>query len=181
MNILNQMGQAVIGWGEIITGRETARQRFGRDADAGLVALLAYCLVMGLVIGLQVSQFGVPQPIALVAGILVNMLPVVALSLVTVPTYLALKRGTSPFEMLVPGIYLLALTLLVGIPLTYIDAQVSVALIGVTGFLLFRAARIVGGLGVGTALAYAILTCLVLVALPSTLYMVLASAASSPI
>lgn len=181
MNLFNQMVQAVIGWGEIITGRDTARERFGRDADAGLVALLAYCAVMAVVVALQVIQFGAPQPVALAMGILVNMLPVAVLGLVTVPTYLALKRGSSPFELMVPGIYLLALVLLVGIPLSYVDAQVGVALIGVTGFLLFRAARIVGRFGIGTALAYAILTCLALVALPVTLYMVLAPAASGPI
>lgn len=174
MTPFEQISQAAIGWGEIVMGRETARERFRLDADGGLVALGLYGLVIAVVIALQMAQFPNQPIFALVVGAAFNLVPVFGLALVTLPTYWLLRRQGNPYELLVPGIYLLGGMLALGVALSYFDAQVGTAILGVTAFLLFRTARTIGGFGIGSALAYAVLTALVLVALPFSLYMLIA-------
>ena len=54
-------------------------------------------------------------------------------------------------------------------------------LLGLLGYLLYRGGREILGLSVAFALAYAALSIVLLVALPTSLYMLLAPAAGGPI
>lgn len=174
MNALSQVSDAARGWAGIVSGRENARECFTLNSAGIVVALATYALIVAGVVGLQALEFPGQSPLSLLSGAVFNMLPIAGLALIALPTAMLLPPRDGPAELLVPGIYLLAATLVLGVSLSYLDAKIGAALLGVTVFLLFRLARRIAGYGIGPAVAYAVLTGLVLVALPISVYMLIA-------
>lgn len=174
MNFFLSFAMATKGWVEIITGRDTAVMRFDSSRFGLLTAISFYLLVVLLTLALQTVQFGPPAPMILTIGLLIQALPVLAVSIVTPFTFFTLRLPGHPRELLVPVIYLLGFLFLIRLFASYFDMQANIAILGLLGFFLFRAARIVTSMKVMPAIAYAVLNIVLLVAMPLALYMLLA-------
>jgi len=75
--------------------------------------------------------------------------------------------------LLVPAVYALAFLLAIGLPLSLLFGnKFANAMMGALGYMFYREARDIAGLGIGVSIAFAVLAIAVLVALPIGLYMV---------
>ena len=113
-----------------------------------------------------------PGLIGTLVSVLFNAIPLLAIWLVIWATALALRVVPGPLALLVPATYAMALILIIRVPLQLLAPDLfSNALLGALCFMQYRAARGVAGLGIGTALAFAVLSAVALVLVTAAIYM----------
>lgn len=181
MNPLSQFTNAAIGWAQLAGRRPGWQERFVTTREGLFVALGLYLAVVVLAILLQGLVSGTPSVSDLILGIAVNGLPLLGVSLALAVTMLLLRLKVPALSMLVPAIHALTLVLIVGFGLAFAGASLATALLGLLGYLLYRGGREILGLNIALAIAYAAFSIVLLVALPMTLYILMAPGGAGPI
>lgn len=170
---------AAMGWIDIVRGRDGWQERFGFSAGSVAKALVIFFFFAFLAIAVGSIQTGMPSLAGLVTNLLVQALGLVALVIGIVVTKLAVRSDAPILRLLVPGIYGMVFYLVAGSVLAAISIEtVAIVLLGLV-FLLYSLGRAAGPWTLGVSLAFAVLTVVLLVGMPLTLYM-LTNPAGSP-
>lgn len=170
MNAFPELWRAVLGWLDLLTARPDAGEKFTLTR-AGLVNAAGFYIAAVLaVLVIEVSLSGFPGWGAVALSLAVNIARLAGIWLVAWLTVRAM--GGSLLGIVVPATYAMGFVLALALPLAYLaGSNVTVALLGVRAFLFYRAARQLGGLGLGISVAFGILCIVVLAAIPLGLYM----------
>lgn len=179
MNPLRQAAAVTRGWGDILAGRPRWRDSFVLTPGGLGIAVLIYLVIVLLTLAASALVSGPPGIASAVLTVLVNLLPPFGVLAATLLTYLSLRAERPMLDLLVPAFHALSLVLLLGTAMALLGVAYGPILLGVLGVMLARAARICGGFGIGPSIAYAALSIVVLVVLPGTLYMLMASPVGS--
>lgn len=181
MNALDQFRDAAIGWYALALHRPDWRGKFVATRDGLLVALAGYFAIVVIAILVQGITIGVPGVVELLAGVAVNSLPLLGVTIALYVTHQFLKVTVPVLAMLVPAIHAVSMLLIAGFALSLIGGALAVVLLMLLAYLLYRGGREILGLGFALALSYAGLSIVLLVALPASLYMLLAPGPGGPI
>lgn len=176
MNPFLEIKNAAIGWLDLLGARPGAASRFNATRG-GLLTMIGTYLVLVVVTRIiqTVAIFGSLPGIAdLLVTLVINSLPLLAIYVVLYVTVLLLKPAAGLLGMLVPAGYALSLILAIGLPLSIIGGGIfSAAMQGIFGYMLYRLGRDIGKFPIGISAAFAILTVVLLVAIPIGLYMLI--------
>lgn len=178
MKIFAALKEALAGWIAMIRGEADWIRHFAISA-AGLTTSLVLFLFFALLsIALATADVGIPSFFGLVIALLVQSLSIVALLLGIHVTKRMVPSDGRMMDLLVPGIYALIAYLIVGTVLSLIAGPVLILLWVGLAFLLFQLGWRAGGWNIGVSAAFAVLTMVLLVGMPVTLYMVLGPVAA---
>jgi hypothetical protein len=170
---LEDIKQAGIGWLDLIASRAGGAERFNSSGSGLATAVVFYFLMVLVTIIVQGVSVSFPTYEQVFLGLVVNALPLAGVALVIVATVRLLRVQVPVNAIMVPAVYALAFLLLVGLPLSLFFGNLFAnAMMGVLGYMLYRAARDIAKLGIGTSIAFAVFAIAVLVALPIGIYMV---------
>lgn len=171
MKSLSLLRDALVGWRAILVGDPAWYEHF-RPSLAGLAAALALFFGLAFVfITVASLGLGVPTVSGFVAVMLAQALPLLALLVASWITRRIVPTPRPLLELLVPGVYALIAYLVLGLAFSILGGPLLVLLWAVLGFLLYRLGRMAAGWSIGIALAFAVLTVVLLVGLPVALYM----------
>lgn len=174
MNPLDDIKNAAIGWVDLLGARGTGAEKFNATRQGLVVAIAAYfLLVLFTSIVSSVSRFGAfPRYDSLFVDLVLNALPLLVIYFVVAVTVRFLKPEAGYYAMLVPPTWSLVFLLAIGLPLSlFFGNTFSAALQGILGYMLYRLARDIGKFNVGVSIGFAILTIVLLVAVPLAVYM----------
>ncbi|ODT80771.1 MAG: hypothetical protein ABS76_14990 [Pelagibacterium sp. SCN 64-44] len=171
MTIWLVLQRAFAGWRMILRGESGWQENF-RLSTPGLATALALFYVFAfLTVVLASFQVGVPTLQGFFDIMLVQSFWLVALLAGLYGTRFALRSTGSPLPVLVPGIYAMIAYLVLGSLLSLLfNILLPLLWLGLA-FLLYRLGRMAGGWTMGVSAAFALLTVVLLVGLPMTLYM----------
>jgi hypothetical protein len=181
VNALDQFRDAAMGWYALALDKPDWQGKFVTTRNGLLVALAGYFTIVVLAILIQGITTGIPAVIEIVTGVLINALPLIGVVVALVVTRLITKVTVPLLDMLVPAVHAVTLLLIAGFALSFFGGALGIVLFGLLGYLLYRGGREILGLGVVLALSYAGLSIVLLVALPASLYMLLAPGPGGPI
>ncbi len=172
MNALPEFWAAVLGWLDLIAGRKDAADKFNLSR-AGLVnATGAYFAVVLLSLAVASALGHNPGLVGTLVAILFNAIPLAGIWLVILGTAALLRPTSGPLGLLVPVTYAMALILVIRVPLQVLAPELfGNALLGALCFMLYREARGVARLGIGSSLAFAALSAMTLVVVTIGVYM----------
>lgn len=171
MKIWAAISNAFLGWQLIIKGDAAWRERFSINAPGLVSALLIYAFLAFIAVAFASTSIGMPNVFGVLAAMFVLALPIVSLVLALLITRNVLKSGEPMLDLLVPGVYALAVFLLVeGLLAMFGGPIVMLAWIGL-GYLLYRLVRSATSWPFGVAAAFALFTVVLLVAMRLALYM----------
>lgn len=180
MILWTNLRQAWFGWLDIVRLRDSWQTRFGLSYNGLAKALVTFFLFAFAAIAIGSAQAGITTWAGLIDNLMVQALGVIALVIGIMATKLAVNSDVPLLRVLVPGIYGLVFYLIAGSILAAISVDtVAVALLGLV-FLLYSLGRVAGGWTLGVSLAFGVLSVVLLVAMPMTLY-ILRTPAASPI
>lgn len=171
MKSFSLLRDAALGWRAILAKDPSWRHYF-RLSPAGLGAALA--LYFGVVfVFLMVASLGVGVPTiaGFIAIMVAQALPVMALVLAAWITRRIVPTDAPLLDLAVPGVYALTVYLILCWALSVLGGPVLVLLWAGVVVLFYRLARLAAGWSRGIAVAFAVLTVLLLVALSLALYM----------
>jgi hypothetical protein len=179
VNPVDGLTGAWSGLGLIVAGKREAAGFFTPTFAGLFIALVWFALALILSAAAQSMAVGLPSVAQLVVGFVIQGTTVAVLAVATATTISFLKLEASVLEVLVPIVYFMGLMQVLAIPLILLGPNVQLIAVFVLGLLIWRTATVLGGMRTTTALAFALLCLLVLVAVPNALYMLL-TAFSSP-
>lgn len=178
MKMFAALREALAGWIAIVR-READWARHFVLTPAGLVTALVLFLFFALLsIALASASVGLPNLVGLIIALLVQSLSILALLGGIYATRRVVPSGGSVLDLLVPGLYALVAYLVAGTLFSLIAGPVLILLWAGLAFLLFCLGRRAGGWSIGVAAAFAVLTMVLLVGMPVTLYMLLGPVAA---
>lgn len=178
MKTFAALKEALAGWIAIIRGEADWQRHFTISAAGLTTALVLFLFFALLSIALASANVGMPSLIGLVVAVLVQSLSIVALLIGIHVTRRMVPRDVRVTTLLVPGIYALIAYLVMGTILSLIAGPVLILLWVGLAFLLFHLGWRAGGWNIGVSAAFAVLTMVLLVGMPVTLYMVLGPVAA---
>jgi hypothetical protein len=181
VTVLEQFREAAIGWYELAFHRPGWQGRFVATREGLLVALGGYFSVVVLAILIQGLYIGAPGILDLIGAVGINALPLLGIVTALYGTRLMLPLKAPILAMLVPAIHAVTLLLIAGFVLSMILGGLATLLLGLLTYLLYRGGKEILGLGFAFALSYAALSVVLLVALPASIYMLMAPAPGGPI
>ncbi|GHA31757.1 hypothetical protein GCM10007989_29780 [Devosia pacifica] len=161
---------AVRGWGALLSNAQW-RQHFNLTSAGFVAALAIYFLFAFLALSLGGLATGGTSTHALVIGLAVFGLYPCALVIATFGFRILLRRGAPVLDLLVPGTYALVFHLLLGGLLSLVGPPLVIIAVVFTGFLLVRLALAASGWPAPASVGYGVFTCVLLVGMPVTLYM----------
>jgi hypothetical protein len=174
VNPLIELKNAAIGWLDLIAAKPSGAERFNMTR-AGLINALAFYFILVLFTRIVQSvslQGNFPRYDDIFVALVLNALPLLAIFLVSFVTVQVLKSAVGILGFLVPSTYALVFLLLIGLPLSlFAGSTFSTALQGILGYMLYRLARDIGKFNIGISIAFAVLSIVLLVAVPVALYM----------
>lgn len=171
MKIWAAISSAFIGWQMILKGEADWRDRFSISAPGLVSTLLIYASLAFIAVALASASIGMPSVMGVLAAMFVLALPVVSLVLTILITRNVLKSREPMLDLLVPGMYALAVFLLAEGLLAMLGGPVvMLAWLGL-GYLLYRLVRSATTWPFGVAAAFALFTVVLLVAMRLALYM----------
>ncbi len=171
MKIWQYLQQAFAGWLMILRGEAGWQSQFRLTAPGLVAALALFYIFAFLAIVLASMQVGVPTLGGFLDIMVVQSLWLVALLIGVFVTRNFLKSTGSSLLLLVPGIYALIAYLALGSLVSLItDLLLPLLWIGLA-WMLYRLGRVAGAWTIGVSTAFALLTLVLLVGLPMTLYM----------
>jgi len=175
LNPFSELGNAAIGWLDLIAARDGAASRFGTTGRAVANAIGFFFVTVVTCLLLQALVFG-GDWLSLWIAIALAALPLLGALTVTWISATVLSMPAQP--MLASVAYALAFAWPLRLAtLLLMRTDIGLALLGALGFLFYRAARVIGAQPRATALAYAIVAVIALVLMPFALYMLTASGA----
>ena len=171
MNAFAELWRALVGWLDLLTAQLKAAEKFNLSR-IGLVNAIGFYVVSVL---LAVAMLGVAAgyvPGWLQVAISLGFNLVLMLAIVLAAWGTARLMRADALAIAVPGVYALGIVQVLSLPLIYAQSDAgALALLGVRGFMFYRAAREVGKLSLGVSVAFAILCIVLLAAIPFGLYM----------
>ena len=176
MNPLTDLTLAWRGLALTVAGRREAAGLFSPTLP-GLIVALGWFLVALLLsaaaqsAAAQSAAIGMPSPMQLAVGVLIQAVTVAALALVTAQSLHFLRLDVPMTQLFVPMVYFMALIQILAIPLTLLGPNAQLIAVFVLGLLIWRAGVIIAGMRNGIAIAFALLCLMVLVVVPNALYM----------
>lgn len=173
MKIFAALKNALAGWIAIIRGEADWARHFSISAAGLTTALVLFLFFALLSIALASANVGMPSLFGLIMAVLVQSLSIAALLIGIQVTRRMVPGEAQVMTLLVPGIYALIAYLIVGTVLSLIAGPVLVLLWTGLALLLFCLGWRAGRWTIGVAAAFAVLTMVLLVGMPVTLYMVL--------
>lgn len=171
MKIWQALQQAFSGWRMILRGEAGWDAHFRLTTPGLATALVLFYVFAFLAVVLASLEVGVPTLGGFLDIMVVQSLWLVALLIGLYGTRFAVKSGGSPLPILIPGIYAMIAYLVLGslISLT-IGLLLPLLWLGLA-FMLYRLGRVAGQWTMGVSAAFALLSVVLLVGLPMTLYM----------
>ena len=175
MNALTEVKNAAIGWLDLLGSRPDAAARFNATRRGFITMLGVYFVLVIITNTIQAATLYSTPPgiIDLVVSLGINALPLLAVFVVIVLTVRVLRAPVGPLALMVPAGYALGFVLAIGLPLSLFGVNFSAALQGILGYMFYRLARDIGKFSIGISIAFAILTVVLLVAIPLGLYMLI--------
>lgn len=171
MNAFSELWRAVLGWLDLLTAQPGAAARFNLTRTGLLNAMGFYVVSVLLavaVLGLAAGM--VPGWMQVAISLMFNLTLMLAIVLAAWGTARLMRADA--LAIAVPSVYALGIVQVLSLPLVYVHSDAAaLALLGVRGFMFYRAAREVGKLGLGVSFAFAILCIVLLAAIPFGLYM----------
>ncbi|WP_240232095.1 hypothetical protein [Devosia lacusdianchii] len=171
MKLWAALSNAAAGWIVILRGEGEWRDRFALTAPGLVTALFIFVFMTFLAVAFASMSIGMPSAGGVVAAMFVLGLPLTALIVALLGTRMALKGDEPLLPVLVPGVYALTAFLLAEGILAMIGGPVIMLSWLVLGYMLFRLIRVSTTWNAGVAVAFAVLTVLLLVAMRWALYM----------
>ncbi len=172
MNALPEFWAAVLGWLDLVAGRKDAADKFNLSRAGFINATGAYFAVVLLSLAVAALLGQNPGFVGAFVSVVFNAVPLIAIWLVIVGTAALLRPASGPLSLLVPATYAMALILAIRVPLEVLAPNLfGNALLGALCFMLYRGARGVAGLGIGSALSFAVLSAVALVLVTIGVYM----------
>ena len=171
MTLIGTLRRAIAGWIAILRGDEDWAGNFALSRAGLLLALAVYFGLMLILLVIRTGGLIVSDPIAMAASVVLNALPVAALGLAVLLTGLVLRWPAPATHLLVPGTYAVGMIMVLNVLLSLFPAYLANTGTAILGVLLFQLARVAWNLKVTTALAFAVLTVVLLVGMPLALYM----------
>lgn len=178
MKIWAALSEASKGWTAIIRGDGDWARHFALTPASLASALVLFVFFALLSIALASANVGMPSLFGLLIALLVQSLSILALLLGILVTRRFMPGDVDLLRLLVPGVYALIAYLVMGTILSLIAGPVLVLLWLGLAFLLFCLGRQAGGWNIGVSAAFAVLTMVLLVGMPVTLYMALGPVAA---
>ena len=178
MKTFAALKEALAGWIAIIRGEADWQRHFTISAAGLTTALVLFLFFALLSIALASANVGMPNLFGLIIALVVQSLSIVALLVGIQITKRMVPGDARVMDLMVPGIYALIAYLVVGTILSLIAGPVLILLWIGLAFLLFHLGWRAGGWNIGVSAAFAVLTMVLLVGMPVTLYMVLGPVAA---
>lgn len=178
MKIWAALSEAFKGWIAIVRGEADWARHFSISAAGLATALVLFLFFALLSIALATADVGIPSIFGLIIALIVQSLSIVALLIGILVTRKIMPGDIQLMRLMVPGLYALIAYLIAGTILSLIAGPVLVLLWIGLAFLLFCLGRQAGGWSIGVAAAFAVLTMVLLVGMPVTLYMLLGPVAA---
>jgi len=169
---------AVNGWIAIVRSDADWARHFALSAAGLTTALVLFLFFALLSIALASANVGMPSLFGLVIAVLVQGISILALLAAIFATRRSVPTEARVIDILVPGVYALIAYLIAGTILSLIAGWVLLALWLGLAVLLFFLGRRAGGWNIGVSAAFSVLTMVLLVGLPVTLYMLLGPVAA---
>lgn len=171
MKIWQNLQQAFAGWLMILRGEDGWRDQFRLTVPGLVTALVLFYVFSFLAVVLASLQAGVPTLGGFLDIMVIRSLLLVALLIGVFVTRNFLKSSGSALPMLIPGIYALIAYLVLGSLVSLLlDLLLPLLWLGLA-YMLYRLGRVAGHWTIGVSTAFALLTLVLLVGLPMTLYM----------
>lgn len=171
MKIWQNLQAAFRGWLMILRGEPGWQDHFRLNAPGLVTAIVLFYVFAFLAVVLASLQVGVPTLGGFLDIMVVQSLWLVALLIGVFGTRLALKDKESALPLLVPGIYAIIAYLVLGSLISLIlGILLPLLWLGLL-FMLYQLARAARRWTTGVSAAFALLTVVLLVGLPMTLYM----------
>ena len=180
METLNQFNDAAAGWYKLVMRQPGWRERFTLTRRGLLVALGGYFGVVVLAILIQGAIAGTATFTGLLLSLLANTMPLAGIVLALLVTVAFLRIKVPVIDMLVPAVHALTFLLLGGFVLAIVGGILAPVLLALLAYMIYRGGREILGLSVGFSLAYMALSIVLLVALPMSLYMLVAPGLPGP-
>jgi len=163
------------GWGDILFGRPSWREKFELTTGGLAVAVLVFLAAVGMQVSTIYTIVGGATISTVAQAVLISVMRLFGLMLAMLLTYIPLRVDRPMLELLVPGVYALALTLMLGTLLVIFSPLGGLVALASLALMMWRAARVVGSFGVGVSMAFAALVVVLLVVLNDSLYMLMAA------
>ena len=176
MNPFDEIRNAALGLLDLLGARPDTASRFNATRQGLLTMLGVYFILVVLTRVIQsLALFGsVPGIEDLLVTLAVNALPLLAIFLVIFVTVRFLRPQAGLLAFLVPAGYALCAILVIGLPLSLFAGGMSSSVLqGILGYMLYRLARDTGKFGIGVSIGFAVLSLLLLAAIPLGLYMLM--------
>lgn len=167
VRLLGKVAAAWRGWIAILAGRPD--HGFTDSAYDLAVAVAVYLALL-----LAINLIEVAGPYEILAGLVVNAIPLLLFAAVTFVTLRFHRNGIHWRALATPVVWAQSFVLILSKLLLPFFPPLNLVLYVALAFLLVRAAQVVGHLGLGSAVAYAALSVVALVATLTSLYMLLA-------
>lgn len=178
MKIFAALRDAVQGWIALLRGEPDWARHFTLSL-AGLATALALFLFIAIIlIALVTLDTGLPGIFQIASGVFVQALSILALVLGIFFTRRFVTGEGSFLAVLVPGVYALIGYLLAGTVFSLVMGPGLMLLWLVLAYLFYVLGRRAGGWTRGVSAAFAVLSVVLLVGMPVTLYMVLGPVAA---
>lgn len=178
MKIWAALNEAVTGWIAIVRGGRDWARHFSLSMAGLVTALVLFVFFALLSVALASANVGMATPIGLVVGILFQAISILALVVGVISTNRAVPAAGPLMTLYVPGIYVLVFYLVAGTLLSQLAGPLLIPLWIMLGFLFYRLGRMAGGWTIGVSIAFAVLTLVLLVGVPMTIYMLLGPVAA---
>jgi hypothetical protein len=179
MKLVATLRDAINGWVAILRDQPDWANHFRLSAAGLATAVVLFYLFAFLAIVIGSMAFGVPTPAGLVAAMLGQSLFLVALVVAVFATRSMLRDREPVPTLLVPGVYALVAYLALGTLITLLFAPLLPLLWLAMAWLLYRLGRVAAGWPLGVAAAFGILSVVLLVGIPATLYMLFSPLAAA--
>ena len=180
MTLVRTVHRAISGWMAILRGDSDWRSHFTLSRGGLYLALAVYLGAMLILLAVRTGGAILSDPLLMGTSLVLNALPVAALGISVLLTGLVLRWPAPAAELMVPGTYALAMIMVLNVLLLLFPAYLANTGTAILGVLIFRLGRTAWLLPSVSALAFAVLTVVLLVGLPVALYMLTVPFGTAP-
>jgi hypothetical protein len=159
------------GLADIFAGRPGWREHFELTRRGLLVALAVYLAVnLVVIVVLSIARGQGPSLIGLAFAAVFFVLWAAGLGFAIMLTRISIGIKTPVLDTVVPCLYALAVAGAAVQVASLLGTFTWAPVLGILGYVLFRAGRVTAGLGIPTSVAFAVLSIVLLVGVPLSLY-----------
>jgi hypothetical protein len=170
MTIWSALSKAYTGWMMILRGEPGWRAQFSLTWPGLVTSLAIFLFCAFLAIAAASTYQGMPGLVGVMDALLAQALWIVAVWISVRLNARILKSDISTRAMMIPAIYLLIFYLLAGAIINLIMPLAVLVLTAGLAYPFYRLGRVVADWPVANALIFAVLTVVLLVGIPLTLY-----------